>query len=438
MSYFYKILSDSKINNELLKLLLSPQQQTSAELVEMLNENCFRLIDITSYRCLPKMYKNSSGEIIPGPSPSPSISDVKIVHSINEFDQKKINQMENPTIAKIIENILLPNETNSVAFETVSKNEQTLYYVNRNHFNLLLDAIFNNDPYIAVPQGVDKDNQRIQPKQSNFKAFVIDLCDKYTTLYNLLLDSKDNAIVRNFHGTMGAILRIINNSDGSIRIYLSEAIDNEIMKIHDQIKNTVDKVTVGQFKNRLLEQFGITQPENSVLLSGFFDFNEDPNISKILKCCIDTEYVLYNPDNYMFLSPTTGNHDTIKYNYMDNLTFPADPNEIFTFNSKQYKLIGIIWHGGNNASGHYVAEINIINPYHDKPPGLYFCNDTATCKIDKWNSDKLVEINLTNPTPHLFIFEKVLEVPRSGGSRHPLTKHNQKNKSKNKTRRIRN
>jgi hypothetical protein len=236
---------------------------------------------------------------------------------------------------------------------------------------------------------------------------------------------------------MDGILRIITNPDGSIRIDLIKAIDIEIMQIHDNlVRNPVADETVGQFKIRLLEQFGIIQPENSVLLLDFFNFNEVLNISDILKRVVNTGYTFYNPVNYIFLSPTTtdaggaGSHDERKVNFMENLIFPTDLNQIFTFNSKQYKLIGIIWHGGDTIkSGHYVAEINIINPYHGETPGLYFCNDIATFKIDNWNSEKISE--LANPTPHLFIFESV--VPSSGGSRHPLTKHNQKNKSKNKS-----
>ena len=101
--------------------------------------------------------------------------------------------------------------------------------------------------------------------------------------------------------------------------------------------------------------------------------------------------------------------------------YPENINDVLSYNNKEYKLIGVVYHSGYAGGGHYVAEVL-------REGKLYLCNDSSTENITQWNT-----YNGTNVVPSVFLFQEVVDmtIPAIGGRK---TKKRKKKKRKRKKR----
>ncbi|NBO71569.1 TIGR02452 family protein, partial [bacterium] len=194
-----------------------------------------------------------------------------------------------------------------------------------------------------------------------------------------------------------------NITSTDIRFIQDETVD--IIHVINTIFKTVSNKTI----NDLLSALKKSSDPIHHKIASVLDFHEDPTLKPILQGMYD-DYFTYVSGDYIMIQIASMDLDNNRYNHLSNIRYDLiQPNHVFTFGDNQYFLTCIMWHiSGDIKHGHYVSEINIVNPPHTSiERGLYLCNDSITTKIDRWNSLP----SGTNMIPSLFVFENAALTP---------------------------
>jgi len=247
---------------------------------------------------------------------------------------------------------------------------------------------------------------------NTLKKYIDEVLTNLTTLYNKpRLDFSYEKDVTDWFNkyidTTPLIITTIHNTDvkGIITSTNVRFIQDDSVDIINII-NTIFSDLTNKSINGLLSALSKSSDPKHQKIASVLDFHEDPKLKPILQGMYDN-YFTYVSGDYIMIQMLNVDLARNRYNHLSNIRYELiQSNHVFTFGDKKYFLTCIMWHSGTIKGGHYVSEINIVNPPHKSiERGLYLCNDSTTEKIDHWKSFD------ANMIPSSFVFQNAALTP---------------------------
>merc|ERR1711991_632432 len=133
-------------------------------------------------------------------------------------------------------------------------------------------------------------------------------------------------------------------------------------------------------KKQLEEEVKKTNESNDIVIEIFNTFpdftiiSENASLVDLLKRITfsPSEFQLFDTP-YLFILPQLtewGSSASKRTDLVGKFQYPENINDVFSYNNKEYKLIGVVYHSGYAGGGHYVAEVL-------REGKLYLCNDSS-------------------------------------------------------------